>query len=410
FSRKTSSCAYARELCGNDLYQKIQASKRAAQERHRANEQQKEELVTISTSENSPTHSSNIKLQILDENTLLRLVAARLDLPVTQRLLTRYRLSIIKRCYEDQLRLKRADFTSDCDLCLACIILQKQIEHIDSKKENIIIPSKKLQEKKLLEERANFQESRDTRNEREKSFLHWPTEKPSIRDMVESGWKRFNSECSVECIYCRQQCHDLSGYDDPFERHQRLSPDCLYVRSKLMGNVRNGSSSIYNIDKLPKQQVSYNGVVKVCAATDYCNFPKRQASFCNYPNGQLNDVDELAANGFYYTGKEVKCFYCNATLNNGNCDNPAIEHLRLNPSCQYAQQYCDEDPTPLLNSCASVISADAQSLCIWCRQNEQTLFCYPCKHLCLCSSCGTLAGTCPICKVEIEYLVKIFPC
>jgi hypothetical protein len=33
------------------------------------------------------------------------------------------------------------DFTDFCDLFLACIILQKQIEHIDGKKENIIIPS-----------------------------------------------------------------------------------------------------------------------------------------------------------------------------------------------------------------------------------------------------------------------------
>ena len=33
------------------------------------------------------------------------------------------------------------DFVSDCDLLLACTILQKQIEHIDGKKENIIVPS-----------------------------------------------------------------------------------------------------------------------------------------------------------------------------------------------------------------------------------------------------------------------------
>jgi hypothetical protein len=36
------------------------------------------------------------------------------------------------------------DFTDFCDLFLACIILQKQIEIIDGKKENIIIPSIKM--------------------------------------------------------------------------------------------------------------------------------------------------------------------------------------------------------------------------------------------------------------------------
>ena len=48
------------------------------------------------------------QLNIPDESTLSRYVAARLDLPVSQSLLQRkFKLSIIKRCWEDQLRLKR---------------------------------------------------------------------------------------------------------------------------------------------------------------------------------------------------------------------------------------------------------------------------------------------------------------
>lgn len=47
-------------------------------------------------------------LNIQDESTLSRLVAARLDLTISQSLLSQdYKLSVIKRCYEDQLRLKR---------------------------------------------------------------------------------------------------------------------------------------------------------------------------------------------------------------------------------------------------------------------------------------------------------------
>jgi hypothetical protein len=33
------------------------------------------------------------------------------------------------------------DFVSDCDLLMACIIIQKQIEYINGNKENIIVPS-----------------------------------------------------------------------------------------------------------------------------------------------------------------------------------------------------------------------------------------------------------------------------
>jgi hypothetical protein len=48
------------------------------------------------------------QLNIPDESTLSRCVAARLDLPISQSLLDRnFKVSIIKRCYEDHLRLQR---------------------------------------------------------------------------------------------------------------------------------------------------------------------------------------------------------------------------------------------------------------------------------------------------------------
>ncbi|CAF3393989.1 unnamed protein product [Rotaria sp. Silwood1] len=88
-------CGYAKQLCGDDLYRKIQESKRSVQERTKPKE---------------PTNnvtSGAQKLQISDESTLSRLVAARLDLPISQNLLNQnFKLSIIKRCWEDQLRLK----------------------------------------------------------------------------------------------------------------------------------------------------------------------------------------------------------------------------------------------------------------------------------------------------------------
>ncbi|CAF4361581.1 unnamed protein product, partial [Rotaria sordida] len=54
----------------------------------------------------NPTSNSRL-LSIPDESTLSRLVAARLDLPISRRLLGQnFKLSIIKRCWKDQLRIK----------------------------------------------------------------------------------------------------------------------------------------------------------------------------------------------------------------------------------------------------------------------------------------------------------------
>ncbi|CAF2081230.1 unnamed protein product [Rotaria magnacalcarata] len=127
-------CAYAEQLCGVELYRKIREATRVQQEKARAND------ATNGSSMNF-ANSSKGRLLIPDESTLSRFVTARLDLPISQRLLNRnFKLSIIKRCWEDQFRLKHDDFASESDLLMACIILQKQIKHIGGKKENILVP------------------------------------------------------------------------------------------------------------------------------------------------------------------------------------------------------------------------------------------------------------------------------
>jgi hypothetical protein len=116
-------CAYAKQLCGDELHRKIQEAKRAQQgmckhntsynnilflfvlERARANEI-REKTNSGNVTNTNPTTNSR-QLLIPDESTLSRLVAARLDLPISQHLLNQnFKLDIIKRCWEDRLRLK----------------------------------------------------------------------------------------------------------------------------------------------------------------------------------------------------------------------------------------------------------------------------------------------------------------
>jgi len=61
---------------------------------------------------------------INDESMLSRLVAARLDLPESQSLLDQgFKLSVIKRCWEDQLRLKSKFIRFDSNQILNVIFL-----------------------------------------------------------------------------------------------------------------------------------------------------------------------------------------------------------------------------------------------------------------------------------------------
>ncbi|CAF3776200.1 unnamed protein product [Rotaria socialis] len=153
-------CAYARQLCGDELYRKIQESKRAQQERARANESKDRAGPNDVPNTNAPSlprTTNRRQLLIPDESTLSKLVAARLDLPISQRLLDQnFKLSIIRQCWTDQLRIKRDDFESECDLYIACLVLRKQTEHIDVMKENIVIPSVKM--KQIREQKARMRE------------------------------------------------------------------------------------------------------------------------------------------------------------------------------------------------------------------------------------------------------------
>ncbi len=57
-------------------------------------------------------------------------------------------------CYNFSKFFSEDDFVSENDLFIACLILQKQIEHIDGKKENIVIPSIKM--KQIREQNGEY--------------------------------------------------------------------------------------------------------------------------------------------------------------------------------------------------------------------------------------------------------------
>jgi len=59
------------------------------------------------------------------------------------------------------------DFLSDSDLLMACTILQKQIEHINGKKENIIVPSVAMKRIRESEQAGNLSAQSSNNNDNE---------------------------------------------------------------------------------------------------------------------------------------------------------------------------------------------------------------------------------------------------
>ena len=210
------TCVYAKQLCGETLLQQIRIVKRARQGtdfiRFFFLELTACTILSLTgNAVNRPVRSpgTNDRTVLANDQALLsRLVAARLDMPISQYLLNQqYKLPIIRRCWEDQLRLKGRhlissmqilyesliglaifsgnDFSDDSEPLISCVILQKQIDHIQGLKENIVIPSirmKQIREQVLLGDKqaSSLSNSPSTTNQADESHdQSIPTPSPS---------------------------------------------------------------------------------------------------------------------------------------------------------------------------------------------------------------------------------------
>lgn len=188
---------------------------------------------------------------------------------------------------------------------------------------------------------------------RKRTFSHWPHRaSPSQAQMIEAGFFNCNVGDRVICIYCNLICQQWTPHtDDPSDVHKTLSPNCPFVRSKLIRREA-GSILIVNENNLGAtsnslEQYRCNEFVHTVACNAaYSELPKRMTSFASWSNENSPSVDDLVKAGFFYTGTKniVTCFYCNGSLQNwGPNDNPTIEHARWFPHCAYAKQLCGDE-------------------------------------------------------------------
>ncbi len=206
----------------------------------------------------------------------------------------------------------------------------------------------------------SFSETDSIQQMRRRTFSHWPHRTtPSSAQMIEAGFFNCNVGDRVICIYCNLICQQWTPHtDDPCEVHKTLSPNCIYVKAKLIrsltssmlitnANLAKTTSSNHPPTSTNLELLRSNEIVFTAACNpSYAEIPKRHTSFATWPHENLPSVDDLVRAGFFYTGTKtiVTCFYCNGSLQNwGPNDNPTIEHARWFPHCAYAKQLCGDE-------------------------------------------------------------------
>ncbi|CAF1458838.1 unnamed protein product [Adineta steineri] len=119
-------CSYIRQYIGEDLFQAIQRKNR-------------ELKAQSNPEENIHVQTSQLPLWTTDE--IDRMVKARLDLPIVEKIRQiGFTMAVIRKAYEIQLKFKKDDFKTDNDLRFACLILDLQVNLIKGDAAYILTP------------------------------------------------------------------------------------------------------------------------------------------------------------------------------------------------------------------------------------------------------------------------------
>jgi len=190
------------------------------------------------------------------------------------------------------------------------------------------------------------------------------------------------------------------------------------------------------------------------ANTAFVTLQARLRTFQGWPRGLSQRPEELAKAGFYYEGRadHVKCFSCDGGLCSWEPeDSPEIEHRKWFPDCAFVSLNLPSTQTQTRTSSNSVINhheltnlkeqseniennskieitsveekiSDPKEiklkkeiqrlrddrLCKICLNDEATVVFLPCGHLSSCTACASALKDCPVCRAQIQGLIRAY--
>jgi baculoviral IAP repeat-containing protein 7/8 len=154
----------------------------------------------------------------------------------------------------------------------------------------------------------------------------------------------------------------------------------------------------------------------------------RLRTFDTWPIQLRQRPEELAAAGFYYSGKGdvTICHHCGIHIHLWEVEDDVIEqHLRwseeLKNTCRYIQVTKDllgdrEEPKTSIEHTVRKSDNKKQSkevecsdyLCTVCLSNKLEVLYQPCRHIASCVSCALNLKDCPVCRTKIESFIHVF--
>ncbi|WAR08101.1 BIR7A-like protein [Mya arenaria] len=166
---------------------------------------------------------------------------------------------------------------------------------------------------------------------RQRSFTHWPaTAHQAPARMVVYGLFYTGQQDLVRCYHCGIGLMDWSDGDEPLFEHIRHSPNCLFLRQKILQRLRG------TMKQADHKTTSCRALCLRPSINDMVQVAARQAQLEEEesirglpdPDFQNTDVNELCI-----------CYACGGEFQHWNRgDNPWLVHTRRFPNCSIVRE------------------------------------------------------------------------
>ncbi|XP_070190664.1 baculoviral IAP repeat-containing protein 7-B-like [Littorina saxatilis] len=206
------------------------------------------------------------------------------------------------------------------------------------------------------------------------TFDGWPAQmKQKPKELAQAGLYYTGDGDKVKCFHCDVLLYNWDPEDDPFVEHARWFPDCEYIRlvkgEDFVRDVKNGKNIHDHVMQTPAvQAVLFEGtsveiVQKALDAMKAKDGPDIVISAERLLNTVLEIEDaEKGAVRLAETNKLSETY----------------ENLRKRHKCKI------------------------------CLDKDIEMVFDPCNHIACCASCSESLKTCPICRVRIKSMVKVY--
>ena len=202
-------------------------------------------------------------------------------------------------------------------------------------------------------------------SERLLSFSRWPSDSPMNKlELVKAGWYYKGEGDCVKCAWCNGGVHRWELGDSALGEHFKYYPNCPFVTQKIT-----------EIFSKPSSSLSKNSSVQAVIDLGYCKELVEDVA----KKLEIVNTDALLEEIFKISKEKL-----------ATAEAPTAEAATVVSTVSTATNMCHE------MICKICFDAKVEELFL------------PCRHLVCCLKCSASVFQCPVCRDDIDCVIKVF--